>query len=457
MSFSYSDLFAGIGGFHAALRALGGRCVAASDIDEAAAAVYTRNWLSPRDGSPAAVQMSGDINDLAPDDGPVRIPDHDVLTAGFPCQPFSKGGAQQGVRDRTRGTLYFRILRVLEERQPSVAVLENVRNLAGPRHRDTWQTIVRTLREAGYLVSSTPTVLSPHMLPPHLGGTPQSRERVFIAAVRVGRRRALQATDVAPLFARQPVAGWDPQRWDLDATPLHTAGGQPLLLDEHSIVDRGRHALSARETLWIDAWDAFVRQLRGARNGRRLPGFPLWRDHWVAEAQLRIPPDTPAWKADILHKNAAFYTAHRNVIDRWLADWDDLDGFPASRRKLEWQAQDAASLWDCVLHLRPSGVRAKRPTYLPALVAITQTPVIGPRRRRLTPREAARLQGLPDWFSFEGQDDAATFRQLGNGVAVGVVYHVLRTLVRRYVDDLPEQLTGPVLDAPEAPLVQPPD
>ena len=86
------------------------------------------------------------------------------------------------------------------------------------------------------------------------------------------------------------------------------------------------------------------------------------------------------------------------------------------------------------MHFRPSGIRAKRSTYLPALVAITQTSIIGPRERRLSVREAARLQGLPEWFSFDGQSDKASYKQLGNGVSVGAVWHVIRTTVERHRD-----------------------
>ena len=83
------------------------------------------------------------------------------------------------------------------------------------------------------------------------------------------------------------------------------------------------------------------------------------------------------------------------------------------------------------MHFRPSGIRAKKATYLPALVAITQTSIIGPEKRRLTTREAARLQGFPDSFKFDGQSPAATFKQLGNGVNIGVVWHVLKQLAER--------------------------
>ena len=169
--FTFIDLFAGIGGFHAALAAYGGKCWMASEIDPLARRVYARNWdLVPK----------GDINDLTPAEGDIDVPPHDILAAGFPCQPFSKSGKQHGFRDVTRGTLFFNICRILEVHRPPVIILENVRNLAGPRQQETWATIVEMLRDLGYNVSWTPAVTSPHLLPPELGGTPQVRERVFI-------------------------------------------------------------------------------------------------------------------------------------------------------------------------------------------------------------------------------------------------------------------------------------
>ena len=76
--------------------------------------------------------------------------------------------------------------------------------------------------------------------------------------------------------------------------------------------------------------------------------------------------------------NAAIWTAHREVLDSWTNRWGVYtDAFPPSRRKFEWQAQDTPRLWDSVMHFQPSGIRAKRLTYLPALVAITQTSIVG--------------------------------------------------------------------------------
>ncbi|SVB91442.1 uncharacterized protein METZ01_LOCUS244296, partial [marine metagenome] len=397
MTFKFIDLFAGIGGFHAAMSGFGGKCVYAVEIDEAATAVYERNW---------GVSALGDITADATDET-MNVPDHDVLCAGFPCQPFSKSGAQRGMEE-TRGTLYWNILNIIRVRKPALVLLENVRNLAGPRHRHEWQVIIETLRDEGYVVSDIPAVFSPHLLPPERGGRPQIRERVFIVAVRgADPADARQAMIVPPVECR-PVGGWDPQTWTLEEDLLDPVSDVPGC------------EISDAEIHWIEAWNDFVVGMWEEREGRRLPGFPLWGDDWVHRDELSIPPKTPKWKSDFLRKNAEFYTEHQEFIDDWSEKWEfHTDEFPPSRRKFEWQAQDTPDLWSTVMHLRPSGIRAKRPTYLPALVAITQTSIIGPLRRRLSPREAARLQGLPDWFDFGDQPTSATYKQLGNAVSVG--------------------------------------
>lgn len=434
-AFRFIDLFAGVGGFHAALKAYGGECVYAVEIDKAAAAVYERNW------GHAAL---GDITkDADKDKGLMNVPAHDVLAAGFPCQPFSKSGAQRGM-DETRGTLFWNIASIIEEHRPSVVLLENVRNLAGPRHMHEWQVIIETLRDLGYRVAETPAIFSPHLLPPERGGRPQVRERVFITATYNPDGVGFDLP-VHPVASNADVVdGWDPkEEWHLE----------DLLDDSHNIPGCD---LTPSERLWIDAWDEFVQLMWERREGRRLPGFPLWADSWK-DYRKAIPAGTPDWKRSHLEKNYAFYAAHKDVLDAWAKKWGVFtDAFPASRRKLEWQAQDTPRLWDTVMHFRPSGIRAKRATYLPALVAITQTSIVGPRERRLSPTETARLQGLPSWYDFGDQRAALTYKQMGNGVNVGAVWHVLRKHVQRDEDVLkrtPEgaRLLDAVLNAPLSP------
>lgn len=413
MSFKFVDLFAGIGGFHAALSSLGGECVYASEIDQYAAAIYEKNW---------GLKPDGDIT-LAANEDTMLVPDHDVLVGGFPCQPFSKSGKQMGMEE-TRGTLFWNIAKIIEVRKPKIVLLENVRNIAGPRHLHEWDVIIATLRSLGYRVSRDPLVVSPHEISPNFGGRPQVRERVFIAAT-------FDPKVVDEPHINWPVPdlslvskGWDPQYWNLEK--------DLPLTKQHDNKDSQIVILNDEEIKWIEAWNEFVIILK--EKGLKLPGFPIWADSWVDRSELIIPVGTPSWKENFLKKNAELYSENKESLDAWLSKWNHLKDFPPSRRKLEWQAQDAKNLWETVMHFRPSGIRAKRSTYLPALVAITQTSIIGKFRRRINTLEAARLQGLPDWFSFEGQKTSLTYKQLGNGVNIGVVYNVLKAQVSRDFD-----------------------
>lgn len=452
--FTFADLFAGVGGFHAAMDAAGGRWAFASEIDPHAARVYDYNWLRPLrergvvpPGGVERFEVSGDI--VALTEPRVRVPRADVLTAGFPCQPFSKSGKQLGMEE-TRGTLFWNIARILQdpERRPSVVLLENVRNLAGPRHRDTtFKTIVRTLRQLGYRTSDDPIVFSPHLLPPDRGGRPQARDRVFILAHHVGVEAAQDeesfdpAADVA--FA-DPAWDWGKSDWNL---------ARDLPLEDEAVVD-SRYGLDSSERKWVETWDALLTEVAARLEpGERLPGFPIWADEFrtIEEAEDLIDvmsargEPVPAWKANFLRKNAEFYGRHRAVLDRYKLV---LDGFPASRRKFEWQAGPHVPLAETIMHFRPSGIRCKRPDYVPALVAITQTTVLGSRMRRLTPRETARLQGFADSFDFKQSDDGSwttavdqrdplSYRQMGNGVNVGVAFHVFTQYVLANADEIP--------------------
>jgi len=157
--FKFIDLFAGIGGFHQAAAANGGVCLFASEIDAAAKVAYEANY---------GLQPHGDITKVDIE----LIPDHDLLCAGFPCQPFSIIGNRQGFDD-IRGTLFFEIVKILESKKPPMIVLENVKQLATHDNKRTITKIIDTLKSLGYKTDWKVLNALDY-------GLPQKRERVLI-------------------------------------------------------------------------------------------------------------------------------------------------------------------------------------------------------------------------------------------------------------------------------------
>ena len=163
----FIDLFAGIGGFRLGLESIGAKCVFSSEIDEHAISMYETNFHE---------NSKCDITTL----DPATIPDFDILCAGFPCQAFSISGKQKGFEDATRGTLFFDICRILNEKKPPYFILENVKNLETHDKGNTLYVMLRELNSLGYSVSYK--VLNAKDF-----GTPQNRERIILVGSRDGR------------------------------------------------------------------------------------------------------------------------------------------------------------------------------------------------------------------------------------------------------------------------------
>lgn len=161
------DLFCGIGGFHEAANSLGMECILACDIDPDARKAYQANY---------GLEPHSDIRTLKAED----IPDVDIVMGGFPCQPFSIIGSQEGFED-ARGTLFFELARIIEAKQPRAFILENVRQLASHNGGATFKRIMEVLRGLGYQVDSK-------ILNALDFGLPQKRERVLIVGFRQSRK-----------------------------------------------------------------------------------------------------------------------------------------------------------------------------------------------------------------------------------------------------------------------------
>jgi DNA (cytosine-5)-methyltransferase 1 len=306
----FVDLFAGLGGFHQGLARLGHQCVFASDIDPELADLYEKNF---------GIRPAGDIRDAYK-----QVPPHDILCAGFPCQPFSKAGEQKGFKCPEWGDLFDFVEAILKRHKPRYLMLENVPNLL--RHADgkTWKDISNRLHRLNYNVDWA-------RLSPHMFGVPQVRERAFI----IGSR--------APL--------------DNFAWPRSTH--DPSSLSIKTILDRQPSAAKALPTYFVEylkAWQSF---LAAFPPDDPLPSFPIWAMEFGATYPFRMKtPSTmlvkhlssykgafgqplrgfsrkkailaalpayardetnifPKWKIDFIEQNRAFYRKYKSIIDPW--------------------------------------------------------------------------------------------------------------------------------------------
>lgn len=168
--YKFIDLFAGIGGFRLALESFGAKCVYSNEWDRFAQETYQMNFGDTPEGDITQVDETS-------------IPDHDILCAGFPCQPFSISGKQYGFED-SRGTLFFDVARIVKEKRPKVVFLENVKNFATHDGGKTIRVVKNTMLELGYSFQF-------RVLNPINYGIPQKRERVYMVCFRNDIEREL--------------------------------------------------------------------------------------------------------------------------------------------------------------------------------------------------------------------------------------------------------------------------
>lgn len=466
-SLRFADLFAGLGGFHVALASLGHRCVFASEIDPVLRETYLKNFPGIQG------RLFGDIRaDWDKIDEPFEI-----LCAGFPCQPFSKSGGQEGTKDETRGTLFHEIVKVLRKWRPEFVILENVGNFERHDRGNTWRVVKSRLENLGYNVRGTehvsplpktdwrdrnggprrrrfrvpsiPSRLGIGLISPHHFGHPHHRGRFFIVA----STRSL---------AENPF----PKPDKTHETSLSKVVQPASQLSE---IDLKETALRPQQVNCINHWNELLAALP---KSTPIPSFPIWGDEldarypfesstpWATpptELAQRIPGEVfppytrkrvllqhlPSyareeverfrpWKVHYIRSNRKWWgTVRRDIPRGWVVR---LKNFPPSMRKLEWNVNHESGrrdLWRYVLQFRPSGLRAKRYTSSPALVAMTATqiPLLGPEKRFLTRVEGLRLQGFGDGFALPESREQA-FQALGNAVHVDVARRIAANLLK---------------------------
>jgi len=373
---------------------------------------------------------------------PTEIPDHDILCAGFPCQPFSKAGKQDGLLDEVNGSFFDIIVDILAEKQTKYFILENVRNIESHDDFKTWGYIEDKLKSLGYNIAKQ--VMSPHQY-----NIPQHRERLFI------------------IGSKQSLAGFS---WPEKVELRHTV--KDYLDKEYiSFIDHQRkHAISV--------WQKFVDSLP---KDKPIPGFPIWSMEFGAnypidrpiseltdqelenyrgsygislsgmsyEEKLKNLPSYavknkkrlvyPSWKIRWIKANRDLWSNNKDILTPVV---EMIKSLPVpSWKKFEWNCGEGnRDLSNYIIQFRASGVRIKRADFFPSLVTVsTQIPIIGWQGRYLTPAEGARIQSfgpieLPDSIG-------VCFGALGNAVNVKLVELIAeRLLGYNEVINMPEEI-----------------
>lgn len=414
----FIDLFAGIGGFHKALHELGHECVFASELDPVLRETYKLNWGKD-------INIHGDIRKIVKDNTEL-IPEHDILCAGFPCQPFSKAGKQLG-REDERGTLFDEIVKILEIRKPKFFILENVRFIAKHNNEETWKAMRGEFERLGYDVDHRD-------YSPHDFGIPQHRQRIFIVGAlgenalrhfsfdKVDRQKKSiivldNFIELNPVNVKKlPRANQDCIKlWQelIDAIPKETKmPGFPIWGMEfgadYPFEEIYPHTLSPKEL--GEYKGNFGISLKGMTKEEQFANLPSY---------ARVKDEFPHWKQRYIKQNRQFYKDNKKYIKEVVNKIAELPS--QSWQKLEWNVGDSKrKINKYILQFRASGIRIKKPDIFPSLVCTnTQIPIIGWESRYITRKEGLSLQSLQGLKLPE--NDNAAFKALGNAVNAKIV------------------------------------
>jgi len=373
----------------------------------------------------------GDIRKIVKENIEI-IPEHEILCAGFPCQPFSKAGKQMGRQDKARGTLFREIAKIIEFRRPKYFILENVPFIKKHDNEATWNYMANHFRRLKYKVDHG--IYSPQDF-----GIPQHRKRIFI----VGSLDGLN-------------------HFSFSEVDKHKTS----LIDIYQFIEENpttAKRLPPKNKLCLELWQKFISAIPEKIN---LPGFPIWsmefgatypydkippyrmtknelgmykgnfgislqgltkkRQMALLPSYARVKRKFPEWKIRYIEQNRKFYDTYKDLIKDVV---EEIAKLPSqSWQKLEWNVGGSERVIEkYILQFRASGIRIKKVDFFPSLVCTnTQIPIIGWQHRYISRTEGMKLQALEGIILPE--NDNAAFKALGNAVNSKIVRIIAENL-----------------------------
>jgi DNA (cytosine-5)-methyltransferase 1 len=384
--YKFIDLFCGIGGFHQALHKLGAKCILACDIDKDCRVVYKDNY---------GIEPINNVKDIDEN----KMEDFDILCGGFPCQAFSNGGKKKCFEDE-RGLLFDEIIRIAKVKKPKFMFLENVKHILKVSNGEVIEYIKNKIDSIGYH-------LQLFNISPHNYGIPQQRERVYFVCVR---NDIYNGKDVVlPTYTGK-----------LDFAKF---------LDKKEEIE-DKYFIKGDVLHVLEAWDEMIKQFSV---GEKISPTIMINDAFKNYTKTEFN-SFPDWKRDYITKNGPLIEKYRKQFETWYEKNSELLQKREIYGKLEWQTglvKENDSIFNHFIQIRQSGIRVKKGSYFPTLVAISQIPIYGKEKRYITPRECARLQSFPDSFKLS-KEDKKSYKQLGNSVNVDNVFTVISSTINHY-------------------------
>ncbi len=406
----YVDLFAGVGGIRLGLESalsnfnLEGKCVFSSEIDSKAQFTYETNFREKPFGDIRQVEV---------------LPKHDILLAGFPCQPFSYAGKQRGFGD-TRGTLFFELERLIEASQPEMFLLENVRGLTTHNGGRTLETIYEKLQNLGYGVNHV-------LLNSAMHGVPQNRMRIYIVGIK-NHKPAITIPEDLKFVDTHAYGKAQPTLFEVSVEKLRTVAD----ILEKNPDERFRCSVEFTSKLRKYVQGDFSKlngmRLIDARNGNSIHSWEIGLRGKCTKVEIQLMNAIIAnrrrhvfgthqdGKALSIHQIRTFF----NVTDLKDVLHSLVEKGYLRRVDGEYSPTIGNMSFEVFKFLHPDSISITLVSSDANRIGVVDKN--GPRR--ITVREAARLQGFPDSFKIHPNDNAA-YHQFGNSVSVPVVTKVV--------------------------------